>query len=187
MIAFFASLSLILFCNNKLLSLRILISIGISNESLSLNNLAHLPVKTVAVGPSCFCSTVSNFFGINQHSFNSHLFYFSNNSFNFSNYLLLIGHLFSRSSLVAQYYGSVGCVGLSYKHKGYKINLKLATIFHVSVVLIECCCLVHSDIASEKNLVTLVASKLSKQNNFIATSHLILLHLISHITLQPQL
>ena len=34
----------------------------------------------------------------------------------------VFGHLFSRPSLAATYYGLMGCVGLSFKHKGYKIN-----------------------------------------------------------------
>ena len=42
----------------------------------------------------------------------------------------VFGHLFSRPSLAATYYGLVGCVGLSFKHKIYNFIATASLIFY---------------------------------------------------------
>ena len=136
MTAFVASLSLILFCNNELLSFsRLLISIGILNES-PIKKLHPFTYQTVNLFSSdkCFIYFISelllrfvlNFFAaclvstsIRSISTSSLLAIIRSTSIIISS---VFGHLFSRPSLAATYYGLMGCVGLSFKHKGYKIN-----------------------------------------------------------------
>ena len=136
MTAFVASLSLILFCNNELLSFsRLLISIGILNESL-IKKFHPFTYQTVNLFSSdkCFIYFISelllrfvlNFFAaclvstsIRSISTSSLLAIIRSTSIIISS---VFGHLFSRPSLAATYYGLMGCVGLSFKHKGYKIN-----------------------------------------------------------------